>query len=135
MHKTAKELSDISAELRFVALDVDNQNIKQKLVKIAQDVGDFGLNYLQPEMTGGLDMMGQEEPAPAATEEAPTPSKFGIDQEQQRYYKVNVEFLYISASDNLQARKKIQQALESIPEFEGKFNVGEAQGQSVKEAK
>jgi len=131
MNKQAK-ISEISANLRLAALNLGPDNIeeKNKLIQIAQ-----GLDNLGAEEYGVNNLLGgdpQVNPQEAYQTQA-GPSKFGIDQEQQRYYKVSVEFLYITASDNQEARNKIIQALASIDAFKNKFNVGEAQGMSVKE--
>ena len=142
MTKESK-IREISASLRLAALNLDSNLVdtKGKLIKIAQGLdgfspagGDFGGN-MDAGLIGGSPGGSMED---SGTLEAPVletqpKSKFGIDQEQARYYKVDVEFLYIPASDNLQAREKIMKALQSIPDFRDKFNVGEAQGMSVKD--
>lgn len=143
------EIEEISADLRFAALSLGKENIEAKdgLIKIAQKLdylvnspsggssGSYDTNLMGgygDNLTSGSDDsvdVSLEQPTSA---ESPK-SKYGIDQEQKRYYKIVAEFLYIPASDNLEARKKVSDALASIPDFEGKVNVGEAQGMSVKE--
>lgn len=125
MNTKQRKLREISANLRLSALNIDDLEAKTKLVKIAQNIDE-----MYPSMYNNPNFPTIDSPE---NDDSIKPSKFGIDQEQKRYYKIQVEFLYIPASDNLEAREKIMQALQSVPDFAGKFNVGEAQGMSVKE--
>jgi len=150
---------EISASLRVAALNLDTEQfggeidkLIDKLLVIANELDTMsktaqwggedmtmapGVNDLGA-MGGGLDaggLGGGGETLPTAApdaKETAVPSKFGLDQPMEQYFKVNVEFLYINAPGNLEAREKIAKLLESIPDIEGKYNVGEAQGMSVK---
>ena len=135
MTKESK-VRDVLTDIRLTALNVEDIEAKNKLIKIAQSLDDFvgsSEDYSQIGGSPAAPMQGFPSVGDSVTETPQKPSKFGIDQEQKRYYKVTVDFLYIPASDNLEAREKITEALGTIPEFAGKYNVGEAQGMSVKE--
>jgi len=139
-----QQIKEISEDIMLTALHLSDNNLKQKLVKVAQEIFPLEEN---PDYQGApltypslkdfplpRNYQGEEIGEDTLEEE---PSKFGIDRKpEQPNFKVTVEFLYIPADNNEEARKKIIDALGGIPdELRDKVNVGEAQAMSVKKPK